>query len=148
MLRAAYEGVALSLATVKEFLEESPGGDDNFDGMELIGGGALNRTFTDILAATLDLPLRISARPRSSTSLGAALVAGVAAGIWPDLDTAASLVPRGETVTPDPRVSAVYREALPLFRSLYPALRDTFADLADWRDRLNGGQEGDQSTEK
>jgi xylulokinase len=55
---------------------------------------------------------------------GAALLAGVAAGVWGDArEAVATCVEVTRTVEPRPEWIAPYAEARERFRSLYPALR-------------------------
>jgi len=67
---------------------------------------------------------------------GAALLAGVAAGVWSDLGAATAVIRlRPEVTTPTARGSAVYREYAGIFGALYPALRGTMHHLT----ALSGG---------
>jgi xylulokinase len=55
---------------------------------------------------------------------GAALLAGVGGGLWPDVDTACSSAVKVETrVAPQPGNAPVLRERYADFRRLYPALK-------------------------
>ena len=57
-------------------------------------------------------------------AFGAALLAGVGAGHWPDTDTAcAAAIHVAERVEPQPAAVAAYDEGYRTFRKLYPALR-------------------------
>ena len=71
----------------------------------------------------LELPLE---RPavEEGAAYGAALLGGVAGGVWPDVAAAveACVRVRGE-VEPDPAWAAAYAEGRERFRALYPALR-------------------------
>ncbi len=61
-----------------------------------------------MLADVLATPLRVGPSPESS-ALGAALCAGVAAGVWPDLASAAdAVVPQSHGATPDAGRAAAY----------------------------------------
>ena len=62
---------------------------------------------------------------------GAALLAGVGAGFWPDGETACRETVRvtGST-TPDADAVAVYEKAYGVYRGLYPALKGTFERLS------------------
>ena len=62
---------------------------------------------------------------------GAALLAGVGAGVWPDGENACSATIRvtGSTA-PDPAGVDAYKGLYALYRGLYPALRTTFDGLA------------------
>ena len=57
--------------------------------------------------------------------LGAALLAGVGAGLWPDVDAACRATVRltGSTA-PQPAELATYEKFYAIYRQLYPALKD------------------------
>ena len=61
---------------------------------------------------------------------GAGLLAGVGAGIWPDVATACKEVVRLAVITrPDEGQVGIYRIMYPLYRELYPALKPTFQKI-------------------
>ena len=67
-------------------------------------------------------------RPSSSARAVAALMlAGVGAGLWPDVDTACrrTISVTGST-RPNPAAVATYERSYQLYRGLYPALKPTF----------------------
>ena len=76
-----------------------------------------------IVASVLDLPIRRTVTDEGS-AYGAALLCGVAAGVFRDVHEAvAASVRLLDTVEPDPRWTAVYEHGYRRFRRLYPALR-------------------------
>jgi xylulokinase len=121
LVRAVLEGVAYglrdSLDLVRELGVEPERG-------RVSGGGARSELWLRIVAAALELPLE---RPvvEEGAAYGAALLGGVAGGVWPDTAAAvaATVRVRGE-VEPDPAWVAAYAEGRERFRSLYPVLRD------------------------
>jgi len=59
-----------------------------------------------------------------AAAFGAALLGGVAGGMWPDVRTAvAATVRPQETIEPTAAWIAPYRQARERYRALYPALR-------------------------
>jgi xylose isomerase len=63
---------------------------------------------------------------------GAALLAGVAAGVYGDVDEACSTVRlRDEITEPDPERARIYEERYEVYRSLYPATREAMHRLTD-----------------
>jgi xylulokinase len=120
LVRAVLEGVAFGLR----------------DGFDLVagiagrpqvgrvsGGGARSRLWLEILASVLELPLQRTAVDEGA-SFGAALLGGVAAGVFADVQEAvAACVRPGELVEPVAAWVEPYREARERFRALYPALR-------------------------
>ncbi len=120
LVRAVLEGVALGLRDSGETVTEL-GGQPQFG--RVSGGGARSGLWLRIVASALDLPLERVAVDEGA-AFGAALLAGVAAGIWPDVHAAVSAAVRpAECVEPVPDWVAVYRERLHRYRALYPALR-------------------------
>ncbi len=87
------------------------------------GGGARSELWLRIIASVLELPLE---RPEveEGAAYGAALLAGVAGGTWPDIAAAVQACVRttGE-IEPDPAWVTPYAEGRERFRALYPALR-------------------------
>jgi len=83
LARAALEGVACQVAD----LVESAGNDADhpLNALRVDGGMARNAWFLQCQADLLGIPILQS--PQSeSTALGAAYLAGLRAGVWPDLD--------------------------------------------------------------
>ena len=87
------------------------------------GGGARSDLWTKIIASALDLPLE-RVQVDEGAAFGAAILAGVAAGIWPDVHTAigATVRPR-DPIAPEPQWVETYAEERERYRALYPALR-------------------------
>jgi glycerol kinase len=79
------------------------------------GGPSRNAFLMQCVANVLGHPLIQRDAPEAS-ALGAAYLAGLALGVWPDLDSIAALPRAGTTVTPektdDARPLAVWRDAI------------------------------------
>jgi xylulokinase len=87
------------------------------------GGGSRSQLWLRIVASVVDLPLEVVASEQGS-AFGAALLAGVAAGVFGSVEEAADACVRvTETVTPVKEWIEPYRETRQRFRALYPALR-------------------------
>lgn len=121
LVRAVLEGVAFGLRDSLDLIRAL--GISAGEG-RLTGGGARSDLWASILASVLELPLtRVAVN--EGAAFGAALLGGVAAGVWPDVDTAtAAAVRTGATIEPVAAWIEPYREAAARFRGLYPALRD------------------------
>ena len=120
LVRAVLEGVAYGLRDSLELLREL--GVDAQAG-HASGGGARSDLWLRILASVLGLPIRRAATDEGS-AYGAALLAGVAAGVFRDVHEAvATCVRLLEPIEPDPDWRAVYERGYHRFRLLYPALR-------------------------
>ena len=119
-VRAVLEGVAYGLRDSLELLREL--GVDPHAG-HVSGGGARSEHWRRILASVLSLPIRRAATDEGS-AYGAALLGGVAAGVFRDVHEAvATCVRLLDAVEPDPEWSAAYERGYRRFQLLYPALR-------------------------
>jgi xylulokinase len=132
LVRAVFEGVAHGLADGWDLVREGAGrggADGRGPGAalpsvgRLSGGGARSALWTEILAAVLDLPLERTASS-AGAAFGAALLGGVAGGVFADVgDAVAACVRTTGRVEPDPALLAFYAGERERFRALYPALR-------------------------
>jgi len=91
----------------------------------VVGGGGRSRAWMQIKADVTGRVVR-TIEVGEATALGAALLAGVAAGTFADLDEA---VARCVTVgarpyLPDPATASTYRDAYGRYRSLFDGVED------------------------
>jgi xylulokinase len=122
LVRAVLEGVAYGLRDSLELLREL--GVSPAKG-RVSGGGVRSRLWLEIVASVLSLPLELTVVEEGS-AYGAALLAGVAGGVFADAEQAvAACVRVREAVEPNPAWASVYDEGYARFRALYPALRRT-----------------------
>jgi xylulokinase len=120
LTRAVLEGVAFGLRDGLDLVAENAGAPSLG---RVSGGGARSPLWLAILASVLELPLQRVAVDEGA-SFGAALLGGVAAGVFADVHEAvASCVRPGEVVEPVAEWIEPYREARERFVALYPALR-------------------------
>jgi xylulokinase len=120
LVRAVLEGVAYGLRDSLELLREL--GVDPRDG-RVSGGGARSELWLRILASVLGLPIRRTTADEGS-AYGAALLGGVAAGVFRDVHEAvATCVRLLDPVDPDPQWLDAYEHGYRRFQLLYPALR-------------------------
>ena len=118
--RAVLEGVAYGLRDSLELLKDL--GVEPSAG-RVSGGGARSELWLRILASVLDLPLERTAADEGS-AYGAALLGGVAAGVFSDVHEAvAACVRVRQTVEPEAPWRRAYERGYERFRLLYPALR-------------------------
>ena len=119
LVRAVLEGVAFGL---RDSLDLVAGLGSAPAVGRVSGGGARSDLWLAILASVLELPLERVAVAEGA-AFGAAILGGVAAGVWPDVQTAvaATVRPR-DRVEPVPEWVEVYREQRERYRKLYPAL--------------------------
>jgi xylulokinase len=120
LVRAVLEGVAFGL---RDSLDLIAALGDLPDRGRVSGGGARSELWLRIIASVLELPLERTAVDEGA-AFGAALLGGVAGGIWADPAEAVAAAVRPEgMVEPVPEWIEPYREQRETFRALYPALR-------------------------
>jgi len=74
----------------------------------------------------------VTVNSSEGAAFGTALLAGVSAGAWKDVPEACEAVIKiTSNTSPDPKQVEVYAGGYPLYRELYPALKTSFAKLAD-----------------
>ena len=117
--RAVLEGVSLSLLDCKLYLDtlRIPCKAE----ATLIGGGAKGPLWRQITADMLGMTLRTT--QSSDSSLGSAMLAGVAIGLFRDAKTAAALcVKAKDVVIPNGENTARYRELFERYKRIHDAL--------------------------
>lgn len=124
-LFAAIEGTAFHTRIILERMAEH-----GVPIRRVIHGGGIpqkNETLNRVYANVLGVPVLIPERP--ITSLGAAIFAFLAAGVFPSVETAQrALCPSYRVVAPDPTEHPVSQRLYSMFRSLYFALGDPGSD--------------------
>jgi xylulokinase len=120
LARATLEGVAYGLRDSLELLRDL--GVRPAVG-RASGGGAASELWLRIVASVLGLPLERTESEEGS-AFGAALLAGVHAGVFRDAaDAVARCVHVRDRIEPDADWSAVYEHGYDRYRLLYPSLR-------------------------
>lgn len=128
VLRAVVEGVAFSARHLLSEIEKAAGIESNV--LLSSGGGSRSDLWCQIKADVLARPMaRVSVA--ESGTLGASLMAAVAAGLLPDLQIAArSMVSVIRVFEPASDRHRQYDHLYEIYRGLYPALRVEAAALA------------------
>ena len=119
LTRAVLEGVAFAL---RDCLDTVHGVGATATRGRVSGGGSRSRLWLQIVASALEMPLEIMATDQGS-AFGAALLGGVAGGVYRDVEEAAAACVRvSEVIDPVAAWVEPYREARGRFRQYYPAL--------------------------
>jgi xylulokinase len=129
MVRSVLEGVAFGLRESVELMMAA--GLPPIHQVRISGGGARSLLWRQILADVLNMELT-TVNTTEGAAFGAALLAGVGVGIWPDVDSACRAVVKitGST-TARPENVARYAKLYAQYTDLYPALREITHNLAD-----------------
>jgi xylulokinase len=105
--------------------------------LTLTGGGARSGFWAQLFADVCNLPVETSAQSQSG-AFGVALLAGVACGLWPDLQRAQAQTLRPSArFEPDPRAVADYDDWFGLYRDL----RETYRGFSRQRSALLQAQD-------
>jgi xylulokinase len=122
------EGVAFGLKDSFSLIQES--GLAQIKQVRLSGGGAKSSLWRQILADILDTEL-IAVNTTEGAAFGAALLAGVGAGVFDSVAEACeTTIQITGTTSPDPARSKAYQAPYVQYRQLYTALAPTFKALA------------------
>jgi xylulokinase len=126
--RALLEGVAFGLKDSFSLIQSA--GLGQLNQVRVSGGGAKSQFWRQVLADVLGVEL-VTVNTIDAAAYGAALLAGVGDGTWPDVETAckANIEVVGCT-QPAASRAAVYEKLYSHYRELYPALKPTFNGLA------------------
>ena len=121
MTRAVLEGVAFGLRDSFELMKAA--GLAEIRQVRVSGGGARSILWQQILADVLDVEL-VTVNTTEGAAYGAALLAGVGAGAWPDVDMACQHTVRQTGILgPRSEITALYDRAYGYYSQLYPALK-------------------------
>jgi xylulokinase len=115
LMRAAFEGVAFAIRDGFEALLETGVQAPN---LRLAGGGTTMQAWRQLLADTLQRPLYTS-EISSASARGAALLAGVASGVFSSCEDTLTFAPTPSVVA-EPQANL--EEAYARFRALYPRI--------------------------
>jgi erythritol kinase len=131
LARAVYEGLALAARDCYAAMGAPP------EEICVAGGAARSKALKLILASTLGVPVRESLREEAGAA-GAAMMAAVAIGAFPDMAAAAAqwVTPLlRDTVAPDPDLAELYGRLFPVYVETRKAMADVWPHLAAARRR-------------
>jgi xylulokinase len=132
LTRAVLEGVAFGLKDSFALLQGA--GLGAIEQVRVSGGGAKSRLWRQILADVLNVEL-VTVNTTEGAAYGAALLAGVGAGVWSDVDSAcAQTIKTENAVAPNAENVSKYEALYPHYRNLYATLRPTFVGLSAMED--------------
>jgi xylulokinase len=127
MTRAVLEGVAFGLKDGFRLIHNA--GLRLHGQVRASGGGTKSALWSQILASVLEAEL-VTVKTTEGAAYGAALLAAVGAGMWPDVASSCKATIRPAASTkPDPAQVDVYRKAYAVYDGLYPALTSTFSNM-------------------
>ena len=124
VLRATIEGVALNLAQIYDTYRNR-----TRPPLTLIGGLALSEMWRQTVANALGVQVLQTTCTEEASSMGAAVIAGVGAGIFSDYSASERFIRPKSLTEPDKAAHEFYRSLLPVYRECYLALKNVFPKL-------------------
>ena len=126
LVQAVLEGVAFA---IRDSVEAAKALGQTVEESYLCGGGAKSPLWQTIFANVLGIPLLLP-QTEEGPGYGAAMLAMVGAGLYPDVATCAkALTHTRGTVLPDAKLTARYEERYQKFRAIYPSVKSLFQQL-------------------
>ena len=126
LVQAVLEGVAFA---IRDSFEVAKSLGISIPVSKLCGGGSKSPLWRTIFANVLGIPLELL-KTEQGPGYGGAILAMVGCGAYPSVQAAAhQLVEVASVVEPDQELTARYEDRYQQFRKLYPALKQTFAQL-------------------
>jgi len=131
IVRATLEGIALALrVALDELRKMTPIRDE----MIMVGGGARSAVWRRIFADVFGCAILKTGIDQQAAALGAAALALVGIGAWPDFEPIRALHVAEHRTDPDPAASAVYDAALTAYRIAAGQQRELSGQLSALRE--------------
>jgi xylulokinase len=132
MMRATFEGIALALrVALDELLRMTPLRGE----MIMVGGGARSAEWRQMFADILGCTILKAAVDQQAATLGAAALAFVGIGAWPDFSPLRAICATRDVSEPDREASPVYEAALDAYRMAAGQQRQLAGPLSELRQR-------------
>ncbi len=127
LIRSVIEGVSFSQKDCLDIIEEIG---TKLTSVRASGGGARSIFWRQVLADVFNKRV-VTLETQEGSAYGAALLALVGTGVYRDVQEACTATIREiNSVEPRAEVADVYRRAHRIYKSLYPALKSVYADIA------------------
>ncbi|GEM_PF-134662 len=129
LVRSVFEGTAYAVRHVIETVRKSGG---EAKKLRICGGGAKSRTWCQIKASMLRMPVYLLDDTSGDVPVGAALIAGHKVGVFPNLSKAVEeIIHVKEVIEPVEEWAKVYDELYPYYIKMYRQLDGTLKELRE-----------------
>ncbi|MBU7584295.1 MAG: FGGY-family carbohydrate kinase [Nostoc sp. TH1S01] len=130
LYRAILEGIAFEQKLVGDAVMAAM--QQNFTEYVVMGGGSRSHLWCQIIADITGVPV-VRSTTTEATCLGAGILAAVAVGWYPDINTAAlSMTGTGTGFTPNSQTQAIYEKLYTeVYKPLFPTLQSLVQRLTD-----------------
>lgn len=119
LLRAVMEGVSMNLALILRVFRDKR----SFESLRIIGGGAKDITWRQMLADVLNVRIEKLNLLEEGCSLGAAMAAGIGAGVYKDTSAIEKFLHVDDVCVPDPERAAQYAALTDRLAEAYERLK-------------------------
>jgi len=127
MLRAVYEGVGYNIRWIVDIVEREF--KFSLPCLRVIGGGAKGKPWMQILADITHRKIETVCDPQEAGAVGAALVAAVGMGLYPNFESLRKVVKVDSVYEPEPANSEIYDSLYHHYRQIYRNLRGFYRRL-------------------
>ena len=118
LVRAVFEGLSCHLSLLVDLVNS----DSSLSEITLIGGGAENDFWAQMISDMLGLPVVIPEETREANSMGAAVIAGVGAGLFPDFSGITRFLHEKKRFFPHSGLHEFYRDKIIRYQECFRAL--------------------------
>lgn len=125
MVRAVLEGVSMNLSLILQQMRQHV----DIPQMRLFGGGAKGANWRRIFADVYGVPVSVPAHMVEVTSMGAAVIGGVGAGILPSFDSVENFLTFSDPINPIAEHTSFYDEQVARFDRIYHEIEPMFGRL-------------------
>ena len=127
MTQAVLEGVAFGL---RDSFEVAKSLGIRIERTKISGGGAKSPLWKNIIANVLGISVDVT-ESEEGPSMGGAMLAMVACGAYPDVQSAAdAIVKVVDSIDPDPELVEKYNARYEQFRQIYPTVKELFPKIS------------------
>ena len=124
LMRAVYEGVAYNLRWILENFKKDYG--FSCKSFRIIGGGALDNAWMQIIADITNTEFSIVDNPRNAGALGCAIIALIGLGELKSFSDARDFVKITKTYVPNARNADIYNPLFKTYKAIYKNLASTY----------------------
>ena len=124
LMRAVYEGIGYNLRWILENYHNDYG--FSCDNFRIIGGGALDDAWMQIIADITGHNFSVVKDPRNAGAVGAAVVALIGLGELPGFSSAKDFVQIERRYSPDPTNKKIYEELFRDYKNIYFSLEKAY----------------------
>lgn len=124
IMRALYEGIGYNLRWVLENYQKDYG--FKCDNFRIIGGGALDKSWMQIISDITGKTFSVVADPRNAGALGAAMIPLIGLGVIPSFAATKEFVPTDREYHPNPENKAIYDKLFRDYKNVYRSLEKAY----------------------